>query len=133
VATELSGRPLEIVQGRNFATVSTLREDGSIQSNVIWVHADDDGTVFVNSAEGRAWPANLRRDPRVTLAVPNWEDPYEHVAIRGRAVEITSEGATEHIDSLAFKYRGEKTYSGKQRDERLKIRIEPERVTHYGG
>jgi hypothetical protein len=89
--------------------------------------------VFVNSAEGRAWPANLRRDPRVTLAVPNWEDPYEHVAIRGRAVEITSEGATEHIDSLAFKYRGEKTYSGKQRDERLKIRIEPDHVTHYGG
>ena len=132
MAAELSGRVLELLEGKNFATVSTLRADGSIQSNVIWVDADD-GFVFVNSAEGRAWPANLRRDPRVTLAIPNWEDPYEHVAIRGRVVDITAEGATEHIDSLAFKYRGEKTYSGKQRDERLKIRIEPEHVTHYGG
>ena len=132
MAAELSGRVLEILQGKNFATVSTLREDGSIQSNVIWVHAED-GFVFVNSAEGRAWPTNLSRDPRVTLAVPNWEDPYEHVTTRGRAVEITPDGATEHIDSLAFKYRGEEIYSGKQRDERLKIRIEPDHVTHYGG
>jgi PPOX class probable F420-dependent enzyme len=130
---ELSGRPLEILQDKNFAMIATLRKDGSIQSNVIWVHAED-GFVFVNSAEGRAWPANLRRDPRVTLAVPNWEDPYEHVTVRGRAVEITPEGGDEHIDFLAKKYRGEDSYSGRKEGEvRLKIRIEPEHVTHYGG
>jgi PPOX class probable F420-dependent enzyme len=133
MASQLSGRALEIVQGKNFATIATLREDGSVQANVIWVHAEDD-SVFVNSAEGRAWPANLRRDPRVTLAVPNWENPYEHVTIRGRAVDITPEGADEHIDFLAKKYLDADSYPFRKEGEvRLKIRIEPERVSHYGG
>lgn len=133
MAAELSGRPLEILQDKNFATVSTVRKDGSIQSNVIWVHADEDA-VWVNSAAGRGWPTNLERDPRVTVTVPDWENPYDYVSVRGRAVEITAEGANDHIDFLAKKYRGIDRYDGYREGEtRIKIRIEPDRVFHYGG
>jgi len=132
MAAELTGRALEILQDKNFATISTLRKDGSVLSNVIWVHADEDA-VWVNSAEGRAWPTNLGRDPRVSIVVPNWEKPYEYVYVRGRAVEITPEGADDHIDFLAKKYRGIDRYDGYREGEvRLKIRIEPEHVKHYG-
>ena len=132
MAAELSGRALEILQGKNFATISTLRADGSILSNVIWVHADEDA-VWVNSAEGRAWPTNLSRDPRVSIVVPNWDRPYEYVHVRGRATEITPAGGDDHIDFLAKKYRDEDSYSGRKEGEvRLKIRIEPEFVKYYG-
>jgi PPOX class probable F420-dependent enzyme len=127
----LSGRALEILQDKNFAIISTLREDGSILSNVVWVHADEDA-VWVNSAEGRAWPNNLRRDPRVSVVVPNWDKPYEYVHVRGRAVEITPEGGNDQIDFLAKKYRGIDRYDGYRPGMvRLKIRIEPEHVKHY--
>ena len=131
MAGPLSGRPLEILQAKNFATISTLRKDGSILSNVIWVHADEEA-AWVNSAEGRAWPTNLARDPRVSIVVPAWEKPYEYVYVRGRAVEITREGANDHIDFLAKKYRGIDRYDGYREGEyRIKIRIEPEHVKHY--
>ena len=61
---------------------------------------------MLNTAEGRAWPRNLERDPRVTLTVQNMENPYEYVAIRGTVAERTHEGADAHIDSLAKKYMG---------------------------
>jgi hypothetical protein len=41
--------------------VSTLNQDGSMHSAVAWISAED-GTVAVNSARARKWPANLERD-----------------------------------------------------------------------
>jgi PPOX class probable F420-dependent enzyme len=88
-----------------------------------------DGLPTLNSAEGRAWPRNLARDPRVTLTVQNMQNPYEYVEIRGRVSERTHEGADEHIDALAKKYLGVDTYPQRQPGEqRVIIRVEPEHV-----
>jgi hypothetical protein len=38
--------------------------------------------VLVNTAVGRLKERNTRRDPRVALAVPDWEDPYTYVEIK---------------------------------------------------
>jgi hypothetical protein len=52
------------------------------------------------------------------------------VLIRGRATEITHEGADEHINELAKKYLGEDEYPFRRPgEERVKIVIEPEKVT----
>ena len=69
----------------------------------VWVDVQD-GRPVLNTAEGRAWPRNLERDPRVTLTVQNLENPYEYVEVRGRVAERTHEGADEHIDAMAKKY-----------------------------
>jgi PPOX class probable F420-dependent enzyme len=129
----IDGRSRELLLDKNFAHVATVGRDGQPHAAVTWVDVDGD-EVLVNSAEGRAWPANLRRDPRVTLTVPNSDDPYEYVTIRGRVAEITPEGADEHIDHLAKKYLDEDEYPFRKPGEvRLKIRIEPEKVTRRGG
>jgi hypothetical protein len=57
------------------------------------------------------------------------ENPYEYVEIRGRVVDQTTEGADEHINSLAKKYLGQDEYPYRQPGEqRVIIRIEPEHV-----
>ena len=128
----IEGRARELLEAPNFAMLGSLRKDGTPQVNPIWVDVDD-GQVLVNSAEGRAWPANVRRDPRVTLTVPNQENPYEYVTIRGRVVEDTHEGADAHIDQLAKKYLGVDTYPYRaEGEQRIIFRIEPERVTYQG-
>ena len=133
MSTSIEGRAEELLKAKNFAQVGTLRADGSVQVAPTWVDVQD-GRPVINTAEGRAWPRNLERDPRITLEVQNLENPYEYVEIRGRVAERTHEGADEHIDQLAKKYLGVEQYPMRQPGEqRLIIRVEPEQVRVMGG
>jgi PPOX class probable F420-dependent enzyme len=132
MAQTLEGRAKELLQDKNFCQVATLRPDGSVHAANVWVDIQD-GQPALNSAEGRAWPRNLERDPRVTLIVQNMENPYEYVSIRGRVAEQTHEGADEHVNSLAKKYIGQDEYPYRQPGERrIIIRVAPEHIYHYG-
>jgi PPOX class probable F420-dependent enzyme len=116
-----------LLEKPNYAVVSTHNPDGSIESTVVWV-APENGHVAVNSAIGRKWPENLRRDPRVTLLIRDEHDPYDFVEIRGTA-EATTEGADEHINELTKKFIGEDEYPYRQPGEkRIKFVIEPQHV-----
>ena len=128
----LEGRSRALLEAPNFCNVATILRDGTPHVVPTWVDVEDD-LVRLNSAEGRLWPRNIRRDPRVTLTVLNQENPYEFVSIRGRLVEDTHEGADEHIDRLAKKYMGVDSYPFRQEGEqRITFKIRPERVIHHG-
>ena len=123
----LDDRSRELLTAKNFAHVATIGRDGAPHVAVSWVSVDGDD-VLLNSSEGRVWPENLRRDPRVVVTVVNLEDPYEYVAVTGRA-EVGIEGADEHIDLLAMKYVDEDVYPFRQPGEqRLLVRVRPEKV-----
>jgi len=132
VASTLEGPARDLLtQNANFAHVATLRKDGSIQGVVVWVDADEDGNVLLNSADGRAWPANVRRTGRATVTVANQDNPYEFVSVTGKLVQDTTEGADEHIDAMAKKYLGQDSYPFRQDGEkRIKLALQPERVTY---
>jgi PPOX class probable F420-dependent enzyme len=124
-------------KARNFlkqpyvGTVTTLRQDGSPHSTIVWVDVDDDGLSF-NTAAGRAKPRHLERDPRVSLLVVDPEDTYRWVSISGTA-ELTTDDADDQIDRLAKKYLGQDEYPWRKPEEqRLKVRIQPEHVDSYG-
>ena len=129
---ELEGRALEIVkEGKNYAIVAIPTEDGSVQSVIVWAHADDDGNVTLNSAERRAWPANLRKSGKATVTMMADGNPYEWVSIRGKLVEDTHDGADEQINALAKKYIDEDVYPWKGPDEvRVSFTLEPQKVTY---
>lgn len=133
MSATIEGRSEELLRAKNFCHVATLRPDGSVHGVPVWVDVQD-GLPTLNTAEGRAWPRNLERDPRVTLTVQNMENPYEYLAIRGHVAERTHEGADAHIDALAKKYMGVEQYPLRQPGEqRLIIRIDPDYVHVWGG
>ena len=133
MANRIEGRVQELLEAPNFVAVATLDKDGAPDVKVVWADHED-GNVVLNSAEGRQWPKNVRRDPRVTVTVVNSENPYEYAQIRGRVVEDTHEGADENIDSLAKKYLDKDEYPFRREGEqRVMLRIEPERVKLHGG
>ena len=82
----------------NHAVVSTLGEDGTIHSTVVWVSVED-GRLAVNSAVGRKWPTNLERQPTITVLVYDEDNPYDYVEVRGTA-RGTTDGAVreQHLD-----------------------------------
>jgi PPOX class probable F420-dependent enzyme len=132
MSSNIEGRAAELLNDKNFCMVSTLRADGSVHAVPVWVDLQD-GMPTLNTAEGRAWPRNLERDPRVTLTVQNLENPYEYVTIGGRVSERTHEGADAHINALAKKYLDKDEYPFRQPgEERVKVRVTPERVNHNG-
>jgi len=113
------------------ATVTTLREDGSPHSTVVWVDVED-GTVGFNTARGRAKESHLNRDPRASLVMVDPNDPYKWVAVSGRA-ELTEEGADRQIDKLAKKYLGKDEYPWRSPTEtRVSVKITPEQVDTSG-
>jgi hypothetical protein len=129
---ELTGRPREILeQGKNYAHVAIPRSDGTVQTVITWAHADGNGGVTLNSAEGRAWPETLRRAGTATVTLMADGNPYEWVSVTGRLAEDTHEGADEHIDFLAKKYLDADSYPfRKEGEQRIKFTLTPERV-HY--
>jgi PPOX class probable F420-dependent enzyme len=128
VAT-LTDEQAQLLLGPNFATVGTLGPDGSPQLTIVWIDWDGENVLF-NTAAGRAKPRNLERDPRVSILVMERGDGYRWVEISGRA-ELTTKGADEHIDKLARKYTGE-GWKPRAGEQRLLVRVRPDRVSAYG-
>ncbi len=122
----------KLFEEANIGHLATVMPDGSPQVTPMWV--DFDGKyILVNTAEGRQKPRNIRRDPRVAISVTRVGNPYVFASVRGRVVEITTEGAEEHIDKLAKKYLGRDRYPWRQPGEhRMIFKIEPERVASMG-
>lgn len=125
----LRDRDRRILEAPNFASVATLMPDGSSHVSTIWIDVDGDDVVF-NTSEGRVKTVNIRRDPRVSISAFDRNDPYEQVVIRGTVVDLTHDGAKEHIDRLAKKYLGLDEYpwleSGEQR---VIVRVRPDHVS----
>jgi Pyridoxamine 5'-phosphate oxidase len=80
--------------------------------------------------EGLQEVHNVRRDPRISVAVADAGRPDRYVSVRGRVVEVTPDGADEHLDTLARRYLGG-PYPGDRRRKRLILRIAPTAV-HRG-
>ena len=119
---------MDLIDGKNFAHVATLMRDGAPQVSAVWIDREGDIIVF-NTAEGRVKYNNLKRDGRVAISIADAANPYNEVWIRGKVVEITSEGADAHIDRLAKKYLGKESYPWKAPGEkRMIVRIEAERI-----
>jgi PPOX class probable F420-dependent enzyme len=112
------------------AVLTTLRKDGTPHSTVVWID-EDGGDILFNTAEGRAKPRELADDPRVSVTFVDPSDMYKWISISGRA-ELTTEGARETIDKLAKKYLGKDEYPWYQGEQRIDVRIKPEKIDSYG-
>ena len=123
----LSPAARELATGANFAALTTLFEDGTPQTQVMWVDADDDH-VLINTEIHRQKFTNVERDPRVTVLIWDADDEYRYVEVRGRVVEtVRGPEARDHIDACSRRYLG-KDYPTRIRSERVILRIAPERV-----
>lgn len=130
MAVALSPQVQAFLKGKVLAHVATVMKDGSPQVTPVWV--DTDGThVLINTSEGRVKTRNLRRDSRVALSITDPVNFFRMVVVRGKVVNITAEGADDHIHQLSLKYTGNR-YSLRPADRRVKIAIEPVRVLARG-
>ncbi|MFD7511928.1 PPOX class F420-dependent oxidoreductase [Streptomyces sp. NPDC059853] len=130
MAAELPDKLKDMLDGPVFVTIATIQPDGSPQLSPVWVARDGDD-VLISTTVGRQKEKNLRRDPRVTVQVQPFDNPYTYAEIRGTAT-LTTEGGQELIDQLSVKYTG-KPYaefnpSAGEDAERVVVRISARKV-----
>ena len=124
----------DLFERETFANFATVMADGTPQVTPVWIDRDDEGHLLVNTARGRQKERNVERDPKVGVCVMDPDDPYRYVSVRGEVVEVTEEGAVEHIDELARRYMDVEEYPnhGEESGPRVIVRIRPDRVTTSG-
>lgn len=75
----------------------------------------------------------MRRNPAVAVNVVDPGNAFRLASVRGRVVDITTEGADQHTDVLAKKYLGQDTYPFRNpAEQRVILKIEPEKVNASG-
>jgi PPOX class probable F420-dependent enzyme len=123
---------LDLLRRPSPCFLATLMPDGSPQLTETWV--DTDGRhILINTVDGHQKVRNVARDPRVAVNVADPDDPSRYFAVRGRVVDVTKDGAVEHIEQLAQRYLGRPyPWYGGREQVRLLVTITPERISSPG-
>ena len=129
MAVRLNEPTRRLLDGKNFATVTTLNHDGWPQSSVVWVLREGDAVLFSTTA-ARQKARNLARDPRISVSIFEIENPYNSAEIRGTAELIPDEGRTLPKE-LSHKYLGEDPPPEPEDVIRLIVRVVPEKVNNF--
>ena len=126
--TALSPKVKSLIDGPNFAHLSTLMTDGSPQSVPVWIGREGE-TLVICTGEGSLKAKNTRRDPRVALSIVEFHNPYEEVQIRGRVVERRNDSGFKVMDAISHKYTG-KPFPFRSPEGRIALIIEVEKVRY---
>ncbi|MFZ1042104.1 MAG: PPOX class F420-dependent oxidoreductase [Anaerolineales bacterium] len=101
----------DLINGPRVAALTTVMPDGQPQTTVVWCNFD--GThILVNTIRGFRKEKNMRANPKVTLLCYDPRKLLRSLEIRGIVVEMTEEGALEHLEGLSEPYTGRKLYFG---------------------
>jgi PPOX class probable F420-dependent enzyme len=112
--------------------VDTTMPDGSPQMTQTWVDTDGDH-ILINTVQGFQKVKNVERDPRVAVSVSDPSNPSRYYAIRGRVVNLTTEGGAEHIELLARRYLGGPyPWYGGRNQVRVILTIEADKIHEIG-
>jgi PPOX class probable F420-dependent enzyme len=126
-----------MMEGTRTGKLATVRRDASPHVAPIWFVLDGDDIVLMTGArttKGR----NIRRDPRVSLAVDDERPPFSYVRVDG-----TAEVSEDPDDMLAWSTRIADRYMGPELAEgfgrrnavpgELLVRIRPRRIHSEAG
>ena len=92
-----------LFDGDSCVALTTIMPDGQPQITPVWCNLDRD-YVLINTMRGFRKEKNMRENPKVTLLAFNPKQPLHSIEIRGIVVEMTVEGALEHLDQLTQLY-----------------------------
>ncbi len=130
MSSEIPESHVDLLQKRAFASLGTLMADGGPHVTPVWLMYEAP-YVVINSAKGRVKDRNLRRDPRVALAIRDPDNPYRYLGLQGRVVQISEGDGVDVIHRLSHKYTGQ-DYNIEPGATRVTYRIEVENAWTMG-
>jgi PPOX class probable F420-dependent enzyme len=105
VTARLDDDARRLLDGANFAHLSTLLPDGAPKVEPVWVAREGDRVLVTTDARSIK-ARNAAADPRVALSVTAFDDPYDQLLIRGRVVAVRPDDDLAELDRFSRKYLG---------------------------
>ena len=128
MAIPLSPEVKQLIDRPNFAHLATLMPDGSPQSVPVWTGREGE-RIVICTGENSLKAKNTRRDPRVSLSIVDFKNPYEEVQIRGRVIDRRPDPDFKTLDPISLKYTG-KPFPFRSPEGRVALIIEVEKVRY---
>jgi PPOX class probable F420-dependent enzyme len=99
----LSEELRKLIDRSNFAHLATLMSDGSPHSAPVWIAREGDLLLICTEASSLKGK-NTQRDPRVSISIVDFKNPYEEAQMRGRVVERRPDPQLKYYDLMSQKY-----------------------------
>lgn len=93
----------DLLDGGSCVALTTIMPDGQPQITPIWCNREGDD-VLLNTMRGFRKERNMRLNPHVTLLLYDPKHPLRYLEIRGMVIEMTEEGALDHLNRLTQLY-----------------------------
>ena len=114
----------DLLAAPNHGVLTTMMPDGQPQSSLVWIDYDNTH-ILINTTRERQKGKNLQANPKAALLVIDRHNASRFIEIRGTVVEMTEEGALEHLNEITSKYSDRPYYGGifppEKKDEETRI------------
>jgi PPOX class probable F420-dependent enzyme len=117
----------DLLEGPVNVVLTTVLPGGQPQTTPIWCNLDGD-TMLINTMRGFRKEKNMRANPLVTLLAYRLKQPLRNIEVRGRVVEMTEEGALDHLNEVNMLYTGKPSFFGDSIDAELKDKYRPVKI-----
>ena len=101
----LSSSAKALIDRPNFAHLATVMKGGAPHSAPVWI-AREGELITIITEDGSLKGRNTAREPRVSVSIVDFDDPYEEVQIQGRVVERRPDPELKAYDAMSGKYVG---------------------------
>ncbi len=120
----------DLLDGHYNVALTTVMPDGQPQTTPVWCNREGDH-ILINTMRGFQKEKNIRANPKVTLLAYDPLNPLHNIEIRGVVVDMTSDGAVEHLNQLTRKYMGkpDAKFFGDSIPAELESRYMPVKIT----
>jgi PPOX class probable F420-dependent enzyme len=124
-----------LLRGTRTGKLATVRKDGRPHVVPVWFLLDGDDVVFTTGGESLKYK-NMKRDPRVSIAIDDQTPPYSYVMIEGTAsFSEDPEELLRWATRIGGRYMGEDQAEayGKRNSTpgEVIVRIMPSKVSAY--
>jgi PPOX class probable F420-dependent enzyme len=87
--TTIPAERRHLLDDPNFGTLGTIRPDGTVQVNPMWVDLDEaTNTLRFTHTTYRSKFRNLQQNPSMSFAIIDPDDPHEYLEVRGELIEV---------------------------------------------
>ncbi len=127
--TTLDDDARRLLDGANFAHLTTLQPGGQPKSDVVWIGRENERLLVATDAKSIK-VRNVQADPRVSVSIVSYENPYDQLLIRGRVVEVRADDDLAVLDAMSHKYLGT-AFPRRKWSSRVVLVIEPHLARAY--
>ena len=113
----------------NFATLATVGKWGGPQQSIVWFLAEEDAVRLSLNAT-RLKTDNLARNPNCSLLIPDPQNNYRYLELRGRA-ELEPDPDYVFADKVGAKYGSDLRQNDLPGDKRVVATIVVDRARGY--